>query len=296
MAVTLKTSAALVCSIGCVRKNNEDNFYFLGETLNLDNINDGAHFVRNCNDSAQLYAVLDGMGGQNSGERASCIAAELLQKQAASIVAGDPALTMSNYAYSASRTIYDDGVQQGMTKAGQGTTMVMLCLKDHSAHVANVGDSRVYVLRQGELRQISQDHSQVGMMCRTGQITELQARIHPRNNVIDQYIGMNPAKMPAQYVYYVNEPLYRGDRFMLCSDGLTDLIPEARIREMLMQCATPDEAATKLVKLALELGGKDNTTCIVVDALEETLSQPTPKPVSVAAHLASLTVEETTGS
>lgn len=265
MAATLKTSAALVCSIGCVRKNNEDNFYFMGDVLTLKNINEGAHIVQNFTKPTQMYAVLDGMGGQNSGERASCIAAELLEHQADKIMNGNPAKTLVEYAHGASKVIYEDGISQGLSKAGQGTTLAVLCLKDQAAHVANVGDSRVYVLRQGELRQVSQDHSLVGALYRTGQITELQARLHPKNNVIEQFIGMDPDKMPKKYVHYVNEPLFRGDRFMLCSDGLTDLVPEGQIRHFLANCATPDEAASKLVMAALELGGKDNTTCIILD-------------------------------
>jgi len=294
MAATLKTSAALVCSIGCVRKNNEDNFYFMGDVLTLKTINEGAHIVQTFTNPQQLYAVLDGMGGQNSGERASCIAAELLERQAEKIMSGNPAKTMAEYAHGASKMIYEDGVAQGITKAGQGTTLAMLCLKDQAAHVANVGDSRVYVLRQEELRQISEDHSQVGAMCRNGQITELQARIHPKNNVIDQFVGMDPAKMPKKYVHYVNEPLYRGDRFMLCSDGLTDLVPEAMIRDYLAGGATPDEAACKLVMAALELGGKDNTTCLVVDVVDESLAAPQPKLDPAAQPNAA--IEETTGS
>lgn len=294
MAATLKTSAALVCSIGCVRKNNEDNFYFMGDVLTLKNINEGAHIVQTFTNPQQLYAVMDGMGGQNSGERASCIAAELMERDADKIIGGDPAKTMPEYAVGASKVIHDDSIAQGFTKAGEGTTLAMLCLKDKKAHVANVGDSRVYLLRQGELRQISEDHSQVGAMYRNGQISELQARIHPKNNVIDQYIGMDPAKMPKKYVHYASEPLYRGDRLMICSDGLTDLVPEGMIREYLMG-NTPDEAACKLVLAALELGGKDNTTCLVVDVLEESLAAPQPKPESVKL-IPQAVVEETTSS
>ena len=151
------------------------------------------------------------------------------------------------------------------------------------------------MLRQEELRQLSEDHSQVGAMYRNGQITELQARIHPKNNVIDQFVGMDPARMPKKYVHYVNEPLYRGDRFMLCSDGLTDLVPEGMIKEQLSACATPDEAACKLVMAALELGGKDNTTCLVVDVLDESLAAPQPKPVA-SPEMQNAAIEETTGS
>lgn len=294
MSSKLKTSAALVCSIGCVRKNNEDNFYFMGDVLTLRNINEGAHIVQQYTDATQMYAVMDGMGGQNSGERASCIAAELAMKQAGHIIRGVPAKTMDEFARMACKVIYDDGVEQGLANANQGTTLAMLLLKDGKAHVGNVGDSRVYLLRQGELRQLSQDHSPVYAMFLSGQIDELQMRTHPKNNVIDQFLGMNPAKMPREYMYYTSEELCVGDRFMLCSDGLTDLVPLESIRKYLAECKTPDAAACKLVMDALEMGGKDNTTCLVVDAVAPSLPAPKARAVQPSVRLDRGVSEENT--
>lgn len=295
MSAKLKTSAALVCSIGCVRKNNEDNFYFMGDVMTLSNINEGAHIVQQYTDATQLYAVMDGMGGQNSGERASCIAAELLMKRADRVMKAIPPTSMEEYACEASRIIYEDGVAQGMTKANQGTTLAMLLFKEGVAHVGNVGDSRVFLLREGKLHQLSKDHSPVYALYFSGQITELQMRTHPKNNIIDQYLGMNPAKMPMEYMYYASEELCAGDRFMLCSDGLTDLVPQEHIQLYLAEARTPDEAACKLVKTALERGGKDNTTCMVVDVVDDSL--PAARPLSAQRAAAGMTaaLEATTG-
>ena len=259
------THAALVCSKGCVRKNNEDNYYFQGEFMLLKEMDAGAHIVQEFTQDKQLFGVMDGMGGEACGERASYLAAGLMHKSAEQILNESPAEALSQYALNATSLIYHDAVQKGVRS--QGSTLAALALANGFAYVANVGDSRVYLLREGKLSRLSMDHSGVNQMVRAGTLTREQARKHPQNNIITQYLGMNPQQLPKQYVYTNSVKIARNDRYMLCSDGLCDLMSDEMIGEMLKNAKTPDKAAVNLVMQALEYGGKDNVTCIVVDAV-----------------------------
>lgn len=257
--------AAVVCHKGCVRGNNEDNFFFNGDFMLLQEINEGAAIQHTFHDKCQMYGVFDGMGGGDWGERASTIAVQTLQRTYLSLGKGDPARLLSDFALKANARILEDGHAHQVTT--QGTTMAVLTLCGHRCYIANVGDSRVYRLRDGKLQQLSYDHSLVGDMMRAGLLTAEQARKHPDSNIITQYLGMPEANLPAQLVYHAQEDVRPGDRFMLCSDGLCDLLSADALTRTLTAVSDPLACATRLVADALEMGGKDNTTCIIVDSV-----------------------------
>jgi hypothetical protein len=130
--------------------------------------------------------------------------------------------------------------------------------------VVNVGDSRTYVRRSGRLRRVTVDHSYVQELVSTGHITEMEARNHPRRNIVTRALGIEPSVKVDTWVL----PLVRGDRYVLCSDGLVDEVDDDEINSVLATVADPQEAAEALVLLANHHGGRDNTTVVVVDVLE----------------------------
>lgn len=268
--------AAVVCHKGCVRGNNEDNFFFNGDFMPLQEMNEGAMIEHTFTDKHQLYGVFDGMGGGEWGERASAIAAQTIQTTYLAMKKGDIAKHLNDFAYRANARVVEDGRAHQVDT--QGTTMAVLAISGAAAQVANVGDSRVYLLRDSQLKQLSMDHSMVGELVREGHMTAEQARKSSNNNVITHYLGMPDDELPTQLVYQVTEEVKDGDRFMLCSDGLCDLMSNAALERKLRSFDQPLDCARQLVMDALEMGGKDNTTVIVLDC-GDFKATPVPEPV-----------------
>jgi hypothetical protein len=149
-----------------------------------------------------------------------------------------------------------------------GTTLTAMAVmsNDDSTHlvVVNVGDSRTYVSRGGQLSRVTIDHSYVQELVSTGHITEAEARNHPRRNIVTRALGIEPKVVPDTWVLN----LVRGDRYVLCSDGLVDEVEDIEIAGVLSVNSSPQAAAQALVDLANQHGGRDNTTVVVVDVLE----------------------------
>lgn len=290
-AVTIK--AAVISHIGCVRKNNEDNFFLDGDYMLKHEVDAGAAVENRSSDEYQLYAVCDGMGGLNGGERAALICVERMEELGKAVKKGNIEKEIVNYAIKASDAVYHDAQVSGSKK--QGSTMCLLLVHDGIGYVANVGDSRVYVLRMGELVQVSLDHTEVYQQYLQGKLTLEQARLHPRGNIISNYIGQPKEKRVKNYVYCRQLRLCNGDRFLICSDGLTDLLRHDQIKKQLSTIVQPYDVAETLINMALELGGKDNVTCIVGDIIGPELPAPTKE--DLASLSTSLeTTAETTGN
>lgn len=275
MAGKQTVNAAVVCHKGCVRSNNEDNFFFNGNYMSLNAINNGAVMAHSFSDKNQLYGVFDGMGGGDWGERASTLAAQSMQRVYLNMGAGDAQKLLDDFALDTNASIVEDGRAHQVDT--QGTTMAVVLLRGNECHVCNVGDSRVYLMRGHKLRQLSEDHSVVAEMVRQGRLTAEQARKSPKNNVITQFLGMTDDERPQQLTAYKKVELQSGDRLMLCSDGLCDLLSNADIEERMATIEKGKDCARQLVLTALELGGKDNTTCIVLDMGDFTPRLPVPQ-------------------
>ena len=152
-------------------------------------------------------------------------------------------------------------------------------------HIANVGDSRVYVLRNGKLIQVSMDHTRIYQMMLAGQLTKEQVRNHPDSNRIDHYLGMPKDRISNDFVFHKNCSLCNSDRIFLCSDGVSDLMSDEKIEEILSNNAAPMDAAKQLIEYALEMSGKDNATVIVADVTGAQLPMTTPSAVAALALL-----------
>lgn len=211
-----------------------------------------------------LYVVADGMGGHASGEVASKIAVTTIEQQVAQGCGLVEAIGTAHAAII-------KGVKQGLGKHGMGTTVVAVQLEGGSYTLAWVGDSRAY-LWDGELSQLSKDHSMVQMLIDSGRITRDEARTHPRKNVIYQNLGA--AEVEGHQVSVERGVLYKGQNIILCSDGMSDEVDDAQIAEIISQADNVEEAAENLVTAAIDNGGNDNVTVIVISAPADALEKP----------------------
>ncbi len=217
-----------------------------------------------------LFAVADGMGGHRGGEIASHLAVETLDRLAKERSESEPftsewfaaAVQQANDAL-VERANEDTGLK------GMGTTLCALALVQGDGYealgVVNVGDSRLYLLKDGELEQITEDHSLVATLERQGRLTRAEAAVHPQRNIVTRALGIDSKVMVDSWEI---APV-GGDRYLLCSDGLFNEIDDNRIAATLRKLADPTDAANELVRLANEAGGRDNITCVVVDVLDE---------------------------
>jgi serine/threonine protein phosphatase PrpC len=211
-----------------------------------------------------LFAVADGMGGHRGGEVASRLAVRTLEDRFTA--AGTDVLVQA--VQEANEVVVteassDDDLQ------GMGTTLVAMALVDVEGHdtiaVVNVGDSRLYLLSDGELAQITEDHSLVATMERQGRLSRAEAAVHPQRNIITRALGIDTSVIVDSWEI---RPV-PGDRYLICSDGLFNEVDDNRVAATLRRLEDPQEAARELVRLANESGGRDNITCVVVDVLDD---------------------------
>lgn len=210
-----------------------------------------------------LFAVADGMGGHNAGEVASHLAIETVRDEFTA--AGTDVLVEA--VQTANRVL----VARSSADAeltGMGTTMCAMALVDADGRdaiaVVNVGDSRLYLLSDGDLTQITEDHSLVATLERQGRISSAEAAVHPQRNILTRALGIDTSVMVDSWEIL---PVV-GDRYVLCSDGLFNEVEDGRLAATLRRLADPGEAASELVRLANEAGGRDNITCVVVDVVD----------------------------
>lgn len=208
-----------------------------------------------------LFAVADGIGGFEAGETASSIAVEALKETG-------PEDSLRETIEDANRRILE-AARQDSKLHGMGTTVVAVRFSGTNerpvAEIAHVGDSRAYLLRQDGLHSLTEDHSFVEELVKSGDITRAQAFEHPQKNLITRALGAEERVEVDVSTLSVQE----GDRILLCSDGLTDMISEERIEETLLEeSENPENAARRLLSESLEAGGQDNVTAVVADIKE----------------------------
>ena len=224
---------------GRQRRGNEDNY-----------------FAR-----APLFVVADGMGGAQAGEVASKIAVEAFEQGLPDD--GSPEERLARRVQDANRLIYERSVTEH-EQAGMGTTLTAALLAEEQLAIAHVGDSRAYLFRDGALQRLTSDHSLVGELVRQGKLTEEQAEEHPQRSIITRALGPEPTVEVDTWTY----PVRAGDVLLLCSDGLTSMITEERIADVLNTSADLRLAADRLIDEANAAGGRDNIT-VVLFRLEE---------------------------
>ena len=213
-----------------------------------------------------LFIVADGMGGHQGGEVAANLAVRAVAKAERGSVSD-----LRNAVVEANRLVHETAIAQPELH-GMGTTLTALAVDQHGeGHqfvVLNVGDSRVYRYRDNQLEQLTEDHSYVAELVRRGDIDDEAASVHPYRNMLTRAIGVHPDVEIDEWVF---EPAV-GDRFILCSDGLTNELDDSAIAEQLANADNPGAIAQALVATANEHGGRDNSTVLVVDVQAEPLT------------------------
>jgi protein phosphatase len=204
-----------------------------------------------------LFVIADGMGGHAAGEIASELAVRTLENARIGSIDAEALRT----AIIEANDVIIEGAQTGLGRAGMGTTLTAAVFEHDRVLIAQVGDSRAYLLHAGELRQVTRDHSLVEELVAAGQITEEEARFHPNRSVITRALGSDVNVLPDLYEIQVHE----GDRLLLCSDGLSSMLDAGSICDVLRADADPQRAADTLVVAANDEGGYDNVTVIVVN-------------------------------
>lgn len=228
--------------IGCVRKMNQDVFFYSTQPVGpLPN----------------LFIVADGMGGHKAGDYAARFAIDVCVESVRTSTCASPIKALDQAVKLANSKVFEKS-EQNEEYRGMGTTMVLCFIEDGQLYVANVGDSRLYLLGDG-LNQVTEDHSYVAAMVRAGELTEEEARVHPDRNMITRAIGVSENVR----IDYFEVDLKAGDSILLCSDGLTNMVTDEEIRRILQQ-AGPREAVDDLIDRAILYGGTDNITAIVV--------------------------------
>ena len=226
-----------ITDIGRMRPINEDSYYAPA---------DGERFC----------AVADGMGGHNAGEVASAMAIQVFSEEmrkTGDITAG----ALHTAVARANEAVYHKALENaGMS--GMGTTFSALAAQDDTAYLAHVGDSRIYLVRNGAIMQVTTDHTLVEQMVQKGLITPREARVHPKRNIITRALGTEES-VQIDIVQMGTRP---GDAFFLCSDGMTNYVDEREILRTAMSEREWPEKLKHLVSIALENGGADNITAL----------------------------------
>jgi len=233
----MRVEVGVATDIGRVRERNEDTYLV----------------------EAPLYAIADGMGGARGGAVASGIAIDELETGAKKDKA-----SLADLVRAANRAVFERSMTDRAV-AGMGTTLTAARIDEDGAHLAHVGDSRAYLLRGGAFRQLTEDHTLVNRMVKAGEITREEAEVHPHRNVLTRSVGTEPDVV----VDEDDVPLIDGDRLLLCSDGLTDMVTRDQIQAILETTTTAQEAADRLIKAANRAGGIDNTTVVVIAIHED---------------------------
>jgi PPM family protein phosphatase len=239
VALRIAEEAGLT-DVGRQRHTNEDRFY----------------------ESAPVFAVADGMGGARSGEVASQIAVDEFAEQSQG--GGSPEDRLAEIARAANRKIYELA-QSDESHAGMGTTLTAAMVGDQEISLGHVGDSRAYRFRDDKLERLTQDHSLVEELMRMGRLSPEDAEVDPRRSIITRALGPEPTVDVETCTY----PAKDGDVYLLCSDGLTGMVPEDRVAEILRSRSSLQQAAKALVDAANAGGGKDNITVVLFKLVDE---------------------------
>jgi protein phosphatase len=250
--------------VGMIRSGNEDNF------------------AVNAGGDRGLFIVADGMGGHAAGEVASEMAVQIIELELASIRDLEEKSSSEKVMEAlrkANRNIHDRTITE-VDKQGMGTTASVLLVNNNRYLIGQVGDSRVYLLRDGALKQLTKDHSYVQEQVDAGFLTPEQARYHPYSNVITRCVGASPDVQPDVYSGDVRV----GDLFLVASDGLTGMVDDRRLQILLMSRAEPERKVHALISEANGRGGLDNITAIVIQIAPDDDGSSTARTQEISVH------------
>jgi len=265
----LRLKISVSTNIGHIRTNNEDNFYADGKKL-TDGISDDFSTVyeEEITDTA-VFAVCDGMGGESCGEVASAAAVKVLGKYR-DLINGAENLkeqgsTVDAYAKAASRYINEKVAEAGGERGG--TTLTLACIRERIITMYYLGDSRIYLLRDGVLTRLTRDHTVAYDMIDSSVLTEEEAEVSPDRHKLTMYLGIDEDTDGVRAGFAGSYTLTEGDRYLMCTDGLNEMCSTEEIKSVL--AAADRNTARSLVESALENGGRDNVTCLVIEVVSK---------------------------
>ena len=256
----MNVSVGAKTDVGRVREGNEDSYL--------------------ANDP--LFVIADGMGGHLAGDVASATAIEVIQERTGDLNADDPQ-TLAAMVKEANRAIWSKSGDDPSLR-GMGTTCTLVLLDAPTAQLAHVGDSRAYLFHDGELKQVTEDHTLVGRMVREGRLQPEEAERHPQRSIITRALGVDEDVE----VDLLTLELVEGDRLLLCSDGLSSMLSHGSIAEILAETDDAQSAAELLIDGANEAGGEDNITVVVIDVGGEGASADGANAAPVTEHRSDL--------
>jgi serine/threonine protein phosphatase PrpC len=245
--MTLALRYAIRSDVGLLREGNEDSAYA------------GPH----------LLAIADGMGGHVAGEVASSVTISALTGLDDEVPADHLLGALAAAVATASTTLHKMSVEDPSLE-GMGTTLTALLWSGTTIAICHIGDSRAYLLRDGDFRQITRDHTLVQSLVDDGTLSPAQAATHPQRSLVMRALQSGTEAEPDLSTI----PAADGDRYLLCSDGLSDVVSEETLRETLIRCTDRDQAVGQLIELAIRGGGPDNITCIVADIVDSSANPP----------------------
>ena len=256
----MKLLHAARTDVGMIRSGNEDNF------------------TVDASDTRGIFIVADGMGGHAAGEVASEMAVQIIQRELGGVRDlddEDVVQLVASTLKKANRAIHDRTLTE-VDKQGMGTTASVLLISGSRYLIGQVGDSRIYLLRDGKFSQLTKDHSYVQEQVDAGFLTPEQARYHPYSNVITRCVGASSDVEPDIYRGEVQP----GDLYLVASDGLTGMVDDRRLAQLLNSRAEPDRKVQALISEANGRGGLDNITAIIVQVLETSAGADDPNRTS----------------
>ena len=233
-----------ITDTGILREMNQDYFFASDEPVgNLPN----------------LYIVADGMGGHKAGDYASRYTTQRIVASVSRNPGDEPVTILKEAIETANKLLITESAEEE-SKRGMGTTLVAATVIGRHLVVANIGDSRLYIINR-DIRQITRDHSLVAEMVRIGEVPVSEARKHPDKNIITRAIGAGDDVDADFFEVDLNE----GDRILICTDGLTNMVEDKDIRDIVLQNITLEERVELLVRTANRNGGKDNITVMMIE-------------------------------
>jgi PPM family protein phosphatase len=245
--MTLALRYAIRSDVGLLREGNEDSAYA------------GPH----------LLAIADGMGGHVAGEVASSVTISALTGLDDEVPVDHLLDALAAAVATASSTLHEMSVEDPSLE-GMGTTLTALLWSGTIVGICHIGDSRAYLLRDGDFRQITRDHTLVQSLVDDGRLSPAQAATHPQRSLVMRALQSGTEAEPDLKTIEAAD----GDRYLLCSDGLSDVVSEETLRETLIRCTDRDQAVGQLIELAIRGGGPDNITCIVADVVDSGTNPP----------------------
>ncbi len=236
------------CDKGMVREKNEDSY----------------NIIAGYNDIPTTFIIADGMGGHNSGEIASKTAVDFISKSVLEfpekkVANEDITLFIKQIIENANKEVINVSKER-IENYGMGTTVIVASVWADNLYIGHVGDSRLYLIRDGEMKRITTDHSYIEELVQNGTLTREEAENHPQKNIITRALGCFDEIVVDTYVCEIKN----GDYFVLCTDGLTNMLSENEIKDIVLSADSPETACDVLVRKANENGGEDNITVIVI--------------------------------